>query len=528
MPYSKLSDLPNNIKRFPLNQRKAWMASFNSAYNSFDPNKHKAANAEAYAFAVANSVVKKMRKSKKESLSIFPNGTKFTTEKELDNYTSIIETFLEIDGDNMKDYNIGNSILASLKEAKIDKDSRTAEIVALESGWSKNGNYYSKPVAESLAPFLLQRRKIYVNHVEESEKKLGRDLSDWAATVEEAYGKEGKCHAKIRFSENLNGEFLFKESLIHPEEVQFSIDALARAKEGEAEGKTGIIIEKFAMLDSLDFVDYASAGGKLIKAYASAAATELSLLHEAALTLKDRVEKDVEKYKLQTLFWAFVDFLHELSWSCDYDNDADKKAAIQTLVDEFLAEFGKIDVIKAFESLQKVGGKMNLVELKEKEGTLLEEFKKEILNSEEVKSKDTKITSLDSEVAKLTESLNISKTDWEKEKDSLVKEKENLQKEVDVYKSVEEASKRTAKVKELLKESTLGELEKLPKKIQDDLVKLEKDEDIKEAIKAYSELKSSITTVVTAAGVTTVTTAQTDDVSLAKDNDKAAKIFKSK
>lgn len=171
---------------------------------------------------------------------------------------------------------------------------------------------------------------------------------------------------------------------------------------------------------------------------------------------------------------------------------------------------------------------MNLVELKEKEGTLLEEYKNEILNSEEIKSKDVKITSLDSEVAKLTESLNTSKIDWEKEKEGLVAEKENLQKEVNVYKSVEEASKRTAKVKELLKESTLGELENLPKKIQEDLVKLETDEDIKEAIKAYSELKSSVTAVVTGAGETTVPVTSTEDVSLAKDNDKAAKIFKNK
>lgn len=59
MPYSNLGELPDHVRAMPTKKQRIWMATFNSAWNSYDSKKHKAESREAYAFAVANSVVKK-------------------------------------------------------------------------------------------------------------------------------------------------------------------------------------------------------------------------------------------------------------------------------------------------------------------------------------------------------------------------------------------------------------------------------------------------------------------------------------
>jgi cation transport regulator len=55
MPYSSLADLPSNIKKLPKHAQEIWLAAFNSAYKNVPEGQ----NPEAYAFAVANSAVKK-------------------------------------------------------------------------------------------------------------------------------------------------------------------------------------------------------------------------------------------------------------------------------------------------------------------------------------------------------------------------------------------------------------------------------------------------------------------------------------
>jgi len=70
MPYNSLSELPSSVKKLPTKAQKIFLSAFNSAYGQFDPSKHKAENAEAYAFAVAWSAVKKAG-YKKETVTEF-------------------------------------------------------------------------------------------------------------------------------------------------------------------------------------------------------------------------------------------------------------------------------------------------------------------------------------------------------------------------------------------------------------------------------------------------------------------------
>jgi len=416
------------------------------------------------------------------------------------------------------DFTIGTSFRISLNEATINKDSRTADIVAITEGWSYNGRYYSKPVAESLSSHLLERKKIYLNHVEEKQKTLGRDLRDWVATVEESYGKEGKTYAKISFVENDAGNFIFKEALKHPDQIQFSIDAIARAREGEAVGRKGTIIEKFVFLDSLDVVDYASAGGKLITAYASKNMTDLDTLKEVADSLKDAVSKKVVRAELEILMGTFINLLYGISWSYEEEEEISKKEQINKLVKEFLEEFNGLDLVKAFESYKNKEGEelmeVTLESLKKDFPEVLEQYKSEIEATDSLTEKDEEITSLTSkisnletEVSTLTEKSDTLQTDLDDKDSKLTEAEEKLNK----YKFAEELSKKTTKVKELVKNSKLGDFDKLPEYIKQDLLNKEEDK-VSEAITALeSFIVNPPVSVVEGAGETTSADEDTTD-----------------
>lgn len=504
MPYKDSKD-PNIPDYVPKKYRSLFVSAFNSAYNSFDAGKTNAKSAEEYAFKVANSAVKKAKKKKKESLS-FPSGTRFATEKEIEFILPLIENFIrELEKEEMllDEYTIGSEIVISLAEAQINKESRTADVIAIQSGWSYNGNYYSKPVAESLATHLLSRKKIYLNHVSENEKKLGRDLRDWVATIEEAFGKDGKTQAKISFTTSEAGEFIFQEALKHPDQVQFSIDALARAREGEAEGKKGVVIEKFVFLDSLDVVDYASAGGKLIKAYASKRNSELNSLIEVSNMLKDAVGKKKIRAELDILMNTFINLLYKISWSYEEDNDESKKEQITGLVAEFLDEFNKLDLVTAFESKKrnKEGEEImevTLEKLKEENPEILEAYKKELETESNKQELVDKIAILELEVSALKESMTAKDVELVGKQsvlDSKEKELKDIKESLDKYILVETVKAKEDKVKSLLVDSKLGKFEELPDTIRETLLGKEKEEDIKvyiESLESFIATKSVI------------------------------------
>lgn len=77
MPFSKLSELPDHVRKLPEKAQKRWMSVFNSAYEGYDKDKDKqfdpkrtaAQNRDRFAFAVANATLPK--KSVKEALREF-------------------------------------------------------------------------------------------------------------------------------------------------------------------------------------------------------------------------------------------------------------------------------------------------------------------------------------------------------------------------------------------------------------------------------------------------------------------------
>lgn len=506
MPYSGVSDknLPDNVKKMSSKMKKIWVSSFNSAFDSATEKGEK--DPEAYAFKVANSAVKKASNKKKEAIE-FPEGTEFVSDDEL----------LEFEKIDITSHTKVDHFVVSLKEAQIDEEKHTADIVAIRSGWSYNGNYYSKEVAESLVPLLLQRKKIFCNHTD--EKKFGRKIQDLAAIIQESNAKDGSTLAKIWFNSNpATGAWLFEMAQKHPEEVQFSIDAMARVHEGEMEGRKGCIVDKFVGLNSLDIVDYASAGGIVLRTE-SREEKELSILEEAASTLKDRVEKHVNRNKLEILMNMFVNMLYELSWAYEVDGETSKKEKIQELVDSFLEEFDDIDIVKAFEAKQeKEGVPMTLDEVK-KDATLLASIKKEMVEPEVNSVKE----SLISEKAAVEAKLLAKETELQGAQSELV----TVKNELNGYKLKEELLARETNVRKIVSESELKDFDKLPEYIKKDLLNKEKEEDVKEAIKAIeSVIKNGVSGKIEGVGVgSPAKPDEKKDTTLATDNEKAASVW---
>jgi len=516
MPYNKLSALPDYILKYSKKIQRIFMKTFNAAYAAFDSKKHKAKSAEEYAFKVANAAVKKAKNKSNESIGSFPKGTKFATENEVSKYMEIIETILNESGDDMnnempiREFQVGDRLPFSLKEAQINKESRTATIVALEKGWSTNGNYYSKEVAESLSKHMLKRRKIYLNHVGEAEKKLGRDLRDWVATVETAHGSEGQTIAKIAFTETDVGTFIFKEALKRPEEIQFSIDAYCTAHTGEVEGREGNIIGKFVFLESLDCVDYAAAGGKLIQAYASKRMRELNIITEVSNRIRKRINRDVEIEKLRGILKAFENMLYSLSWMFeDEEEESDVKETFDSVVDAFVEKLKtEVDLSVFTESNKpKKEGELimeiTLEMLKKEHPEILEAFKSELSIESKIDSKDSEIDSLKESVKTTEASVSSLETEVTSLKGS-VKTKEtemaSVSEELNKYKLAELIAKKKDMVSRLVKESKLGEFDNLPEYTQNDLLSKEKEEDVKSAISALESFISNASGIISGAG----------------------------
>jgi len=426
----------------------------------------------------------------------------------------------------MKGYDITEQWIAKIKEGSVDAEKRTADIVAISEGWSENGNFYPKNTAESMAKLLSSRKKIFCNHTD--EKKYGRDVLVWAATVQEATGKDGKALAKIRFTDNPASAWLFEEAVQNPDEVQFSIDAIARVHEGKApDGKEGIIVDKFIRLNSLDIVDYAAAGGVVQRTYASKGDSELSIIKEAAEALKDRVAKWTEQSKLSALMNIFQNMLYELSWTVEAEDDVSRKQKIEELVDEFLTEFKNVDIVKAYESNknEKDGDDMEItLEDVKKNPEIMEAIKKEIADSEVAKAKDKEFDDLKEKVTGLETKLQASETKLQEKETELTTVSESLNQ----YKFKEELVQKEAMVREVVKESKLGNFDDLPEYIREDLKNKKDKESIETAVKALEALKGEESGKVTDAGETKAVEEDKKkiDTSLADDKDAVARIFK--
>lgn len=306
MPYSNSnsSNLPDYVKKLSSHKRKIWVAAFNNAYASFDPKKHDAENAEAYAFAVANAAVKSKRQ--KESMTL----------------------------DNIR-------ITAPLDEIEFlegENGSKRAQFTVIRQGWSLNKRYYSGKNLQEISDLINQSggTMMFFDH---RGDRTNRSMKDWAATLKNSTLGEGLVKGAVDFTEN--GAWLWEEVKKHPHLVQISINAKGKVRPGIAEGQEGDIVDSVNIMESVDFVTKAAAGGGGERILAGFAPTKEED-DEEEYSVKGIFDKIGKQNSLYNLTLAF---LRACAAACAEDDMSaeEKKEAVKKHIDDFRTMVDGVD-----------------------------------------------------------------------------------------------------------------------------------------------------------------------------------------
>lgn len=344
---------------------------------------------------------------------------------------------------------------------KKKKGIKRMEVKLIAEGWSKNGYYYSKEVAESVAHLINSqgRRKMYIDHQDMFFSTPSRKLKEFAAVIVEAYAKDGASYAIVESTGNPMTDWIFDFAERHPKEVGASIDARAKVKEveepedDEKRSKEKWLVQELTFLNSVDFVSYASAGGEVVTALAQEALQIMESYVKQNQDLITNLSKGVSTQGTQ---------------KTQEDEENDKTKKTQTKKEESKMDKGQTTL--TLESLK--------VEHPEILNNLREEIKKDVqasFNAEkETKELKEKLQNLETQVT------------------TLESEKSDLQKKVDDFEVKETISKRRQRIDELITENDLPEAA-VTKTFREDLEKFDKEEDIIERIKDRKKLVEAST-----------------------------------
>ena len=137
-------------------------------------------------------------------------------------------------------------------------------VKVIESGWGSSG-YYPSNVLASYGPTVFKKgTKVFMNHpsLTEASDRPERDVHQLAGKLaSDAVFQENALYADVEFYSHYAP--IIREMA---EDVGLSIHAFGEANVGEAEGRTGPIIESLVAdpLTSVDVVTVAGAGGKFL------------------------------------------------------------------------------------------------------------------------------------------------------------------------------------------------------------------------------------------------------------------------
>lgn len=136
----------------------------------------------------------------------------------------------------------------------------------IKPGWSKNDRYYS-PSLLTKSVKIFEGAKMFMNHATDKENtsRPEGDVRDWVANITKVWPESDgtvKATAKV-----IDPQFKAKLALLGESKMLntmgVSIRAMGAAKNGEAEGKKGKIVESLLAARSVDFVTFAGAGGQV-------------------------------------------------------------------------------------------------------------------------------------------------------------------------------------------------------------------------------------------------------------------------
>ncbi|MCX6024012.1 MAG: hypothetical protein NTZ05_20230 [Chloroflexi bacterium] len=178
------------------------------------------------------------------------------------NYVSI--------GEAAQDVELSGDIIA-LREAV--RQDGTVPIKLIAPGWGSSG-YYPAAVLERDGPATWPAgTKMYWDHptISEDQERPERSLRDLAAELvtAAAYNANGADGPGLYAESKVFGAFKDSVEELAPH-IGVSIRALGKARDGQAEGRSGPIVESLVKGKSVDFVTQAGAGGKVLELFEAA------------------------------------------------------------------------------------------------------------------------------------------------------------------------------------------------------------------------------------------------------------------
>jgi hypothetical protein len=161
---------------------------------------------------------------------------------------------------------------AAIREAAVGSDG-TALLRIITPGWGSSG-YYAPAVLKRDGPKVFKSgTKMFWNHqtpVEEAQRPEG-DLDDLAGELAETavWNESGPEGPGLYARAKVFSAFRPTVDELAPH-IGVSIRAMGRAKDGEAEGRTGQIIETITGCKSIDYVTSPGAGGRILELFEAA------------------------------------------------------------------------------------------------------------------------------------------------------------------------------------------------------------------------------------------------------------------
>jgi hypothetical protein len=137
-------------------------------------------------------------------------------------------------------------------------------LTVIKPGWSKNNRYYPAALLKQRAN-IFEGAKMFVDHATDAQDKQRPEgsVKDWVGTIT---GVKVESDGTVKATANIHNE-AFKQNLTNLKkagnlnQMGVSIRAFGEAKDGEAEGRKGKIVESLHGGKSVDFVTFAAAGG---------------------------------------------------------------------------------------------------------------------------------------------------------------------------------------------------------------------------------------------------------------------------
>lgn len=283
-------------------------------------------------------------------------------------------------------------------------------VKVIQPGWGSSG-YYSNDVLAASAN-LFEGAQMFWNHPKSSDnyERPERDLRDLAGVLTNVRYEESNASGAGIYGDAIVFDS-FRETLdeIAPY-IGVSIRAGGKVHEGEAEGRGGLLVDEINLVQSVDFVTRAGAGGKVLAQFAEAA-RPIEILEEKEkennMELEEAIktigERDETINGLNGKLTEAQNTIETLSQEVSRLSEAHMLAECSAIVAAELKESDLPEVTK--ERIQQESGKFMATKVEEGEKST----EKKVLDQEKVKESVQEAIKAEAEyISKLSGGINIS------------------------------------------------------------------------------------------------------------------------